>query len=557
MAVGPFVDSVSLSRGMPLSHRQQPTAAKSVSCKSVPAVDVDSSSFRLYARWRLRQSDSAAFHFWYFRDTLISQADSVLVGVPMDSVYQVVLVSMQVLSEQPNCVFNGDFELRDTGFACESRFQYQPSPHPSALLNEGTYAVDTNPSQYRYYIYPDTTYDGRMLMVHSLPKDTQGQFVDSIFAASCTVDPASWYLASYEAAPLASPHNGRISTALYLDDSLCGAQFPLSTNQFEWRRASWLWNSGTRTSVDFRIGNPNNCTDEAHQLAVDNVQLRRLCVARDTMLFCVRDSFYVDTVHIETCMGDSIRFGKQWIIADTAKLHYDYTDSLEFMTAHYADTLRGGVDTFEWWFLRQEHHLLLTVWLPTDTTFSDVVLRFSELFSDTLFSEDSAFLAERPWFKENFPNQASVADSIVIDTTIILKGLNYHGCDSVIHYRLVLPWNCDGFLQFPSVVTPNGDGINDVFAIKNLVKDPNHCRCYENNVLSIYNRWGKRVYHKENILREEDFWDPDAVNAPDGTYFFYFAGRSFYDRRTDTFRYVVRRSGSFEIMRMPPGDESK
>lgn len=77
------------------------------------------------------------------------------------------------------------------------------------------------------------------------------------------------------------------------------------------------------------------------------------------------------------------------------------------------------------------------------------------------------------------------------------------------------------FLQFPNVVTPNGDGINDKFIIGNLVGG----MAYPVNTLDVYNKWGTRVFHKENIATEAEFWDPSDV--PAGTYFYRFSARGY------------------------------
>ena len=77
------------------------------------------------------------------------------------------------------------------------------------------------------------------------------------------------------------------------------------------------------------------------------------------------------------------------------------------------------------------------------------------------------------------------------------------------------------FLQFPNVVTPNGDGINDRFVILNLVNGLG----YPINTLDIYNKWGMRVFHRENISSDDDFWDP--ADMPDGTYFYRFSARGY------------------------------
>lgn len=77
------------------------------------------------------------------------------------------------------------------------------------------------------------------------------------------------------------------------------------------------------------------------------------------------------------------------------------------------------------------------------------------------------------------------------------------------------------FLQFPNVVTPNGDGINDRFVIINLLEGMG----YPINSLDIYNKWGTRVFHKENISSDADFWDPAGL--PAGTYFYRFSAQGY------------------------------
>ncbi|MCR4828632.1 MAG: gliding motility-associated C-terminal domain-containing protein [Bacteroidales bacterium] len=93
------------------------------------------------------------------------------------------------------------------------------------------------------------------------------------------------------------------------------------------------------------------------------------------------------------------------------------------------------------------------------------------------------------------------------------------------------------FLQFPNVVTPNGDGYNDIFEIKNLVDGMG----YPNNSLAIYDRWGKRVYYKENISKVEDFWDPAKDNTPAGTYFWRFVGKGYLGD--------IQRNGAVEVLK--------
>ncbi|MEM1118818.1 MAG: gliding motility-associated C-terminal domain-containing protein [Bacteroidota bacterium] len=71
-------------------------------------------------------------------------------------------------------------------------------------------------------------------------------------------------------------------------------------------------------------------------------------------------------------------------------------------------------------------------------------------------------------------------------------------------------------LVFHTGFSPNGDGINDVFTIKNIESYP------DNNVL-IYNRWGNRIFGMENYTNEEGTaWDGTFEDglSPDGVYFY-------------------------------------
>jgi gliding motility-associated-like protein len=70
----------------------------------------------------------------------------------------------------------------------------------------------------------------------------------------------------------------------------------------------------------------------------------------------------------------------------------------------------------------------------------------------------------------------------------------------------------------PQLVTPNGDGNNDVFEIQGIYDHPN-------NVLEIYNRWGSLVYRQEGY---QNTWGGECTEGlsfggnilPTGTYFY-------------------------------------
>lgn len=70
-------------------------------------------------------------------------------------------------------------------------------------------------------------------------------------------------------------------------------------------------------------------------------------------------------------------------------------------------------------------------------------------------------------------------------------------------------------ILIPNVFTPNDDGLNDEYCIEGYLDG---CDAFD---LRIYNRWGERVFHSENV---NDCWDgkvegKDAYH-PSGTYFY-------------------------------------
>ena len=109
-----------------------------------------------------------------------------------------------------------------------------------------------------------------------------------------------------------------------------------------------------------------------------------------------------------------------------------------------------------------------------------------------------------------------------------------HTCiDTAKHaIEIVTAW-----LDFPNLVTPNGDGVNDRWEVVNLVE----LGQYPMNELWIYDRWGKRVFHARDIKRHEQFWDPNHPHCPDGTYYYRFQASSPYG--------IVRRTGVIEVLR--------
>ncbi len=86
---------------------------------------------------------------------------------------------------------------------------------------------------------------------------------------------------------------------------------------------------------------------------------------------------------------------------------------------------------------------------------------------------------------------------------------NNAGCDTAIVFVWIV---CADIFIF-NAVSPNGDGINDVFYIAGVEDHPE-------SVLYIFNRWGNLVYEKLNYKNTWRGTFNKNTNLPDGTYYY-------------------------------------
>ncbi|MFD2909029.1 gliding motility-associated C-terminal domain-containing protein, partial [Flavobacterium ardleyense] len=77
-------------------------------------------------------------------------------------------------------------------------------------------------------------------------------------------------------------------------------------------------------------------------------------------------------------------------------------------------------------------------------------------------------------------------------------------------------------LEIFNLVTPNGDGDNDVFVIRNI-------QLYPENTVEIYNRWGVLVYETKGYGKNDNYFRgisegrvtiSQSSELPVGTYFY-------------------------------------
>ncbi len=116
------------------------------------------------------------------------------------------------------------------------------------------------------------------------------------------------------------------------------------------------------------------------------------------------------------------------------------------------------------------------------------------------------------WVKVTDNNNCSVYDTIHV---------YYNDCDTL---KIIIP----------NIFTPNGDGYNDYFVIKNAD--------YKKIEVQIYNRWGELVFQDKNY---QNNWDGRYKGNPsaDGTYFYTIKSKGIFNNKEDYY------NGSLTILR--------
>lgn len=131
---------------------------------------------------------------------------------------------------------------------------------------------------------------------------------------------------------------------------------------------------------------------------------------------------------------------------------------------------------------------------------------FNEWPTDTIICISDNFLnLGQDNFTLNFITQPNYSP-LQIDT-ILFELINEIGC--AIYDSITVQYvNCED--RIPNVLTPNGDGMNDVLIIDEAL-------IYKNNRLVIMNRWGNTIFDTENY---DNTWRAEGIS--DGVYFYVF-----------------------------------
>ena len=245
-----------------------------------------------------------------------------------------------------------------------------------------------------------------------------------------------------------------------------GSDLTLLYNNCNWYEFKEVWYSGANTIASIRMIDLNTIPG-ANDFAIDNITLKKICRAVDSIrVIVINDNVF----EINLCENDFPYYFYDSVYNNPGYNYYFYSDSL------------GKLDTI-----------------------------FLNLISNPIYSDTiKASIYKGETYNSNGFNEK--------ETGIYMnRYLSINNCDSLIYLDLEVI-----SISFPNAVTANGDGINDVFEINNLLKYND----FHSNELLIFNRQGKKIYERKNISKFSDFWDPMQTNSPSGTYFYRFISKN-------------------------------
>lgn len=260
-------------------------------------------------------------------------------------------------------------------------------------------------------------------------------------------------------------------------------------------------------------------------------------------LWLRKPSFDLLSTNSTICQGDSIQLVATTSIPSPKYNWYTQTETLStqasnpfvlpsvtskyFVNASFG-TYTTPTDSVEIVVKQRSFHVLNEAICPTETYFFDgKVISAPGVYRDTMLNSvgcDSVLTLNLSFYPQQ---TVYISDSINEGESYTFNGQkltaegtyrallsNSYNCDSTVYLELKVIKH----IQPPTVFSPNGDGVNDRFVIKNIEKFPL-------NTLQIFNRWGNKVFEASPYRNTWDGFNQSGISVggeslPEGTYFY-------------------------------------
>ena len=376
-------------------------------------------------------------------------------------------------------ITNGDFNFGNVGFSTAYTFSNTAAPGRCGIV---TNARTANPNNWASCT-DHTSGSGKFIwydLSNTSNTNMWTQRIDNLtpnanYVFSCwinTLDPHS-------PATIGFLINGQsVSSSFIAPGTLCN-----------WVQKTFVWNAGSDSSALITITNLSTIS-EGNDIGIDDISFKKcspISIIYPDVIICNGQNYTLPNGTIVNTPGTYI---------DTLPTA-DGCDSLRITTIKSAAQIVIKQQICE----GQSYFGYNTTGVYIDSF--KTVNGCDSIRKLQLAVNKKSFIAIKKTICEGQYFLGHSVSGIYLDT---LRSVN--DCDSVINTKLTVKFNCEPY--FPNAFTPNGDKKNDTFKILNVDE-------IENYQLSIYNKWGSKVFDTENYL---EGWDGKfkLILQPEGIY---------------------------------------
>ncbi|HBN04521.1 MAG TPA: hypothetical protein DD434_01850, partial [Bacteroidales bacterium] len=193
-----------------------------------------------------------------------------------------------------NLVYNGDFELGNTGFLT----QYHNWTSGGFVF--GNYIITTNANTVSGGFTPCNN-GGKYMVLDGI--GTPNLY---FFQSTVNVEPNTLYEFSVQSvflafSELSSSYYPRLK--YYINNEQLGGVDVISNYNCNWHTFKYKWYSGTNTTATFKVVD-DNTDGSGNDFAVDNILLKKFCKATDTINIIFAPQTIIDTIDITICENE-------------------------------------------------------------------------------------------------------------------------------------------------------------------------------------------------------------------------------------------------------------
>lgn len=400
---------------------------------------------------------------------------------PVTSTPQTITYYLHTIDTGANLIVNGNFSNGNTGFT--SQYIYSPS----SGFNAGVYTVGANIQAWHSGFAPctdHTTGTGNVMMINGADIPDVALWSEVVpVTPNTNYEFAAWVetLVDHDPAILQFSINGNVlGEPIFAPSANC-----------EWERFFINWNSGNATSATISIVNQN--TELAgNDFALDDISFAPVYIHRDSVKITVGEATTLTAQqNTSVCKGDTVQ------LHATGGVTYLWSPASGLSDPASADPLASPLTTTTYTVKETtascatSDSVLITVNpLPVTTAgkSNDIDCRYS---SSTLSASGGGTYSWSPGSSLDDPASPRPVAIPVNTTTYFVQVTDINGCTSKDSVTLSVKTGGDGTYYIPNAFTPNSDGLNDCFGIKNWGN-------ITDLEFSIYNRWGQRIFFTTN-----------------------------------------------------------